>query len=136
MRKGRGRKRRPMKPRTLHCDLSDSELCDIASRARYVGSTEHKSYRSPAGEPSLRSDATPCDKEIEFPAIAALLSDSIRKGRISNAIEHGFPRYVWGWIDMDLYEARHINGYPGTYKGYKLEPPEYPKDRDKRLFGE
>jgi len=123
-----------MRRRTLHCDLPNSELCDIASKAKYVGSPEHKSYRSSAGEPRLRSDATPCDKEIKFSDIAALLSDSIRKGRISIAIEHGFPRYVWGWIGRDLYEARHISGNPGTYKGYKLEPPEYPQDRTNRLF--
>ena len=39
-----------------------------------------------------------------------------------------FPKYVWGWLDGDLYEARHINGPAGTYKGYKLQESEYPRD--------
>ena len=33
----------------------------------------------------------------------------------------------------DLYEARHINGPAGTYKGYKLLESEYPRDPMGRL---
>jgi hypothetical protein len=47
--------------------------------------------------------------------------------------EGGFPKYVWTWLDDDLYEARHINGPQGTYKGYKLQPEEYPLDPNNRL---
>lgn len=132
----KGRKKKPMRPRTLHCELTDDDLYGIATRAKYVGSPEHKSYRSPAGEPKLRSDATPCDKRIKFVDINTVLLDSIRSGCISNAMEQGFPKYVWGWIGDDLYESRHLNGNPGTYKGYRLEPPEYPKDRKNRLSRE
>ncbi len=32
-----------------------------------------------------------------------------------------------------LYEARHINGPQGTYKGYRLEAIEFPKDPENRL---
>ena len=32
-----------------------------------------------------------------------------------------------------LYEARHINGPAGTYKGYKLLESEYPRDPMGRL---
>lgn len=48
-------------------------------------------------------------------------------------MEQGFPKYVWGWLGDDLYEARHLNGAGGQYKGYKLEPPEYPRDPENRL---
>ena len=30
-------------------------------------------------------------------------------------------------------EARHLNGPAGTYKGYRLEEVEYPRDPEKRL---
>ena len=41
-------------------------------------------------------------------------------------MEQGFPKYVWGWLNGDLYEPRHINGPAGTYKGYKIMESEYP----------
>jgi hypothetical protein len=34
--------------------------------------------------------------------------------------EGGFPKYVWTWLGEELYEARHVNGPQGTYKGYRL----------------
>ena len=105
----------------------------IACRAQYEGSSEHKSYPSPAGPPRLRSDATPCDPHIPWANINSALSEGIRRGCISEAVEQGFPRYVWGWLDGDLYEARHLNGFAGRYKGYRLEPPDYPRDPDNRL---
>ena len=43
------------------------------------------------------------------------------------------PKYVWAWLKGDLYEARHINGPAGTYKGYKLLQSEYPRDPMGRL---
>ncbi len=52
---------------------------------------------------------------------------------MSGVFEGGFPKYVWAWLDGDLYEARHINGPQGTYKGYKLHRLEYPKDPKGRL---
>ena len=104
-----------------------------ASKARYLGSAEHKHYPSPAGSPALRSDATPCDPKIEWDDINAVLQEAIRRGCTSARFEQGFPRYAWGWLNGDLYEARHINGPAGTYKGYRLEEAEYPRDTEKRL---
>lgn len=45
---------------------------------------------------------------------------------MSPVFEGGYPRYLWTWIDGNLYEARHINGPQGTYKGYRLEDIETP----------
>ena len=105
---------------------------EIAKAAEYHGSAEHKSYPSPAGPPALRSDATPCEP-IDYAQINATLAEGIRRGCVSEAMEHGFPKYVWGWLGDELYEARHLNGAGGQYKGYRIEPPEYPRDPDGRL---
>ena len=102
-------------------------------RQQYHGSSEHKSYPSRAGPPALRTDATPCDPDIDWAAISNALAQGVRRGCISEATEQGFPKYVWAWLGGDLYEARHLNGFAGKYKGYRLEPPEYPRDSDRRL---
>jgi hypothetical protein len=54
--------------------------------------------------------------------------------RCTGVVIGGFPKYVWAVINGDVYEARHINGPKGDYKGYKLEPVEYPNDPDGRLI--
>ncbi len=107
----------------------------IASEVRYVGSPEHKGHPSGVGSPRLRSDATPCEprrtKDLE--ANTAALRRGILEGCVSQVFEGGYPKYVWTWLDGELYEARHINGPRGTYKGYRLEPSEYPEDPHGRL---
>ena len=105
----------------------------VARRARYVGSPEHKAYPGAAGPPALRSDATPCDPDIASDDIGRALAEGVRRGCVSAVAEQGFPKYVWGWLNGNLYEARHINGPAGTYKGYRIEEPEYPRDPDGRL---
>jgi len=110
----------------------------VAEKVRYVGSAEHKSHPSEAGGPALRSDATPCEPHLtkDLDGNTDALQEGIVRRRTSAVFEGGFPKYVWTWLDGDLYEARHINGPQGTYKGYKLEPTEYPLDPDNRLGSE
>ena len=124
---------RRIKRRVIGPWNGDKSPKETASRARYVGSQEHKSYPSPAGPPALRSDATPCDPGIGWEDIAPVLRKAIRRSCTSPVFEQGFPKYVWGWLGEDLYEARHINGPAGTYKGYRLEEVEYPRDPEGRL---
>lgn len=119
--------------RRIRCELPDDRLAQLSELVEYQGSGEHKSYPSPAGSPALRTDATPCDPAIDWDDIGNALAEGVRRGCISEAAEQGFPRYVWGWLGGDLYEARHLNGFAGKYKGYRLEPPEYPRDPDNRL---
>ena len=103
---------------------------EVAARAEYIGSAEHK------GHPShLRSDATACEPEMtrNVDANTEALREGIRRRCVSAVFEGGFPKYVWAWVGSELYEARHINGPQGTYKGYRLEPVEWPDDPDRRL---
>ena len=98
-----------------------------------MGSPEHKSHPSPAGPPALRRDATPCDPQISYEEIQQVLRMAIRKECVSAKFELGFPKYVWGWIGEDLYEARHISGIAGGYKGYRIEETRHPRDPENRL---
>lgn len=109
---------------------------EVAERATYVGSSEHKGHPSVAGPPALRSDATPCEphRTKDIDANTAALRAGIARRCTSAVFEGGFPKYVWTWIDDALYEARHINGPQGTYKGYRLEVAEHPRDPEGRLI--
>lgn len=108
---------------------------DLARRVRYVGSPEHKDHPSQAGPPRLRSDATPCEPHmtVDVNGNTEALREGIRRRCVSAVFEGGYPKYVWTWINGVLYEARHINGPQGTYKGYRLEELETPSDPDGRL---
>lgn len=121
---------RRRKRRAIASSMSSESAESVARKARYVGSGEHESYPSAAGPPALRSDATPCDPNISVADIGSALAEGIRRGCVSAVSEQGFPKFVWGWLGGDLYEARHINGPAGTYKGYRIEEPESPLDRD------
>jgi hypothetical protein len=104
---------------------------EIAERASYVGSAEHKAYPSPAGHPALRSDASRCDpRHTDFHQITLVLREGIRRCCTGAVFEGDFPKYVWGWLDGRLYEGRLVNQDQGTYKGYPLEEIEHPVDKD------
>jgi hypothetical protein len=103
---------------------------DVAARVRYVGSPEHKSYPSPAGPPVLRSDASRCDPRLGYDAerFTEILQEGILRRCIGAIFEGGFPKYVWGWVNGQLFEARHLNGPQGAFKAYPLEDIERPED--------
>jgi hypothetical protein len=106
------------------CQLPEGrDLSDLISGVRYVGSTEHKSYPSAAGQPALRSDATPCDHRIgTFEDFEEWLRQGIADGRIGAPWEGspGYPRYVWFEMTGVCYEGRLVNRVLGQYKGYGL----------------
>jgi hypothetical protein len=56
------------------------------------------------------------------------LREAIERQCIGEIFEGEFPKYVWGWLDGELYEARLVNRSQGTYKGYPLEDIETPRD--------
>lgn len=109
---------------------------EIARRARYVGSPEHKGAWSPEHQPHLRSDASECPRHLSVdPEQNSLdLQRAIRLHCVGADFEEGFPRYVWAWVNGRVWEARHIRGPVGTYKAYgPLEDVELPLDPDGRL---
>ena len=108
---------------------------EVAELVEYVGSPEHKDHPSPTGPPRLRSDATPCEVRMtgDVSGNTNALREGIRRRCVSQVYEGGFPKYVWTWVSGILYEARHINGPRGTYKGYRLEELEKPLDPEGRL---
>lgn len=96
---------------------------EVAAEVRYVGSPEHKGHWSPGFNPSLRSDASECppDLSLTLEANTRALHEAIIAGCVGAQFEDGFPKYVWGWIGGQLYEARHIRGPVGTYKAFPLD---------------
>lgn len=107
-----------------------TELGDVAARVRYVGSSEHKSYRSPAGAPRPRRDATKCDPALhgDFRQLTSWLREAILAERVGSPWEGRFPRYVWTNEAGSWYEARLVNREQGTYKGYEIRPEELPEE--------
>lgn len=108
---------------------------EVAAIVEYVGSPEHKNHPSLAGPANLRSDATPCEPHMtrDVAKNTEALKEGIRRRCVSPVFEGGFPKYVWTWVEGELYEARHINGPQGTYKGYRIEDVERPLDPEGRL---
>lgn len=103
-------------------------LADLAARAHYVGSSEHKTYPSFAGRPALRADASKCDPKLtSAEEITQWLKEAILAGSCGSLFEGDFPRYVWLKHDGVVYEGRLVNRELGQYKGYPLAPHEYPK---------
>src|SRR6266516_5596381 len=54
------RRRRPLRRSFVNAPRG-VDLAVLAQRASYVGSSEHKTYPSFAGQPRLRADASKCD---------------------------------------------------------------------------
>lgn len=105
---------------------------EVAERAQYVGSAEHKGSWSPLHNPRLRSDASDCPRKLSTDP--SKNTEHLRRGLLTRCVgrdfEDGFPRYVWVWVDGCLYEARHMRGPVGTYKAYPLELVDMPKDAE------
>ena len=124
----RAPKRKRPRHRTMGLPPDGVELAEVASRADYVGSAEHKSYPSFAGSPALRSDASRCDPALaDRDELTEWLRSSIRSGNVSEQWEGEWPRYVWHRQGEECYEARLVNQGRGQYKGYPLAPEEWPR---------
>lgn len=103
------------------------ELDKLAARASYVGSPEHKTYPSFAGPARLRADASKCDPRLGDRAeLTGWLREAIAGGQVGAPWEGDFPRYVWHRKDNTVYEGRLVNSELGQYKGYPLQPAEWP----------
>ena len=56
------------------------------------------------------------------------LRKAIRHGSVSAYWEGDFPRYVWHKEGDIVFEARLVNQVRGQYKGYPLNPEEWPRN--------
>ena len=108
----------------------DVDLDEIADTVAYVGSSEHKDYRSFAGPAKLRSDASCCPRDVTQEMATKWLRFAIRRGATGTPWEGNFPRYAWCKIEDTVFEARLVNRGNGSYKGYPLEIDEWPKGID------
>jgi hypothetical protein len=119
-------RRRPLRREVDLFHTADLE--DVARRVLYVGSAEHKTYQSPAGQARPRADATKCDPALHgsFDLLTGWLRAAIRRGCVGAPWEGGFPRYAWIRQDAVWYEGRLVNSGLGQYKGYALADDEVP----------
>lgn len=104
----------------------------LAARARYVGSSEHKTGPSFAGVPRPRADATKCDTALNdrLDEIQGWLRRAFEFHCFGPPWEGDFPRYAWCKVDAVVYEARLVNRGLGQYKGWQLNPDEWPDGID------
>lgn len=111
-------------------------LTDMADRATYVGSPEHKDVPSFAGPPRLRRDASCCPRNLALDReqLSNWLRTAIRLGAVGQPWEGRFPRYVWYRHMGVVFEGRLVNRTQGTYKGYPLAEEEWP-DGIETIYG-
>ena len=124
----RAPKRKRPQLRTILPPPDDVDTAGLADRVTYVGSPEHKTAPSFAGTPRPRADATLCDSNLmsRLQDIQQWLRKAFVSRCFSGPWEGGFPRYAWCKVDNMVYEARLINKGLGQYKGWQLEPDEWP----------
>lgn len=118
----------------------DGPLSTYAASADYVGSPEHKDYVNPVlnepPKPRTESDGSRCPEypKEAWPRFTASLRAAIEAGCVAGSDAGGWPRYVWGWHDGRLFQARHRTDPPGNrYKGWWITSEERPKDLGGRL---
>ena len=120
------RRKRPRK-RLIYVQPG-ADLDDLATRATYVGSPEHKDFPSFAGRPRLRADASCCPREIrDREVVGGWLRSAIQRGVTGAPWEGEFPRYVWYKDGDTVFEGRLVNRETGSYKGYPLDKDEWPE---------
>lgn len=120
------KRRRPLR-RVMCVPPEGSDVSALAASARYVGSSEHKSYPSFAGPARLRADASKCDPSLNNQhEPTSWLRDAIMAGQCG-APWDPYPKYVWCKHNGIVYEGRLVNPALGEYKGYPLRLEEWPE---------
>lgn len=102
-------------------------LDQVAERAWYEGSAEHKRAPSFVGPPKPRRGASICPPGLDRETVTGWLRSAIRSGMVGGIWEGGFPRLVWHREGETVFEGRLVNGGLGSYKGYPLRREEWPK---------
>lgn len=121
------KRRRPLR-RARSEPPPSTDLAVLADRAAYVISSEHKDYLTEVGPGALRSDATPCPRDVAQGDAQTWLREALRSGDFGGGwTSSGYPRYAWRRVGHAVYEARLTNDTVGSYKGYPLDPSEWPR---------
>lgn len=119
------RRRRPRSSTQL-TSASQEQLNDLAGRVAYIPSPEHKNYLTTAGPGRLRSDASPCPRDLALDDVEKWLKAALRASHVCEYVEGGFPRYAWVRAGDQVCEARLSNSGSGEYKGYPILSREAP----------
>lgn len=120
------RRRRPLN-RARVAPPPGVDLTQLARRASYVISREHKDYLTEQGPGALRSDASPCPRDISRDQAEQWLREAIAAGNIGAPwSDQPFPQCAWYRREGVVFEARVTNVEQGAYKGYPLDPSEFP----------
>lgn len=109
---------------------------EIPLTASYVGSIEHKTYASPAGDARPRGNASKCPRlgADRWPDLTEALRAALRRGVVGSSLDPGgYPRYAWGKFEGAWYEARHLSVPQGGYKAYPVETFELPDGAAERF---
>jgi hypothetical protein len=127
--------RKRVLPNKLSCRPDFQSLGVIALRANYVGSVEHKDCYNRLTDgcmPRPRADASICPRWIrDIKVVNRWLKSAIERGAVCDYYEGDFPRYVWFKYEDTVFMGRLVNKESGAYKGFPLNPNEWPKGIEK-----
>jgi hypothetical protein len=129
----RAPQRKRPQPRVIQPPPEGIDASGLVLRVTYVGSPEHKTGPSFAGAPRPRGDATKCDNALNghLDQIQEWLRQAFRVQCFGGPWEGDFPRYAWCKVGEIVYESRLMNRGLGQYKGWQLEPDEWPDGIEK-----
>lgn len=121
-------KRRGYNPKRKLADLArydPGQLKQLAERARYGGSPEHKMRPNDYGltpNRGRRAGKSLCDVEREFPKADAerLLKEGMKRAMVSQQAHNGWPQNVWAVMNGTAFEAQLENREHGVYHGYPM----------------
>lgn len=100
----------------------------LAERVSYEGSPEHKRTPSYAGHPRPKANGSICPITLSADRSVpdGWLKEAVRRRCVDGTMSGSFPKQVW-YKDGDIvFEGYLINRDRGTYKGYPLDPEEWP----------
>ena len=116
----------------IETNLADKNLCEMARRARYIGSSYHKTKAwfggTPAGKRQKKVSSSLCPDHLhDSPQpMERWLRIAILSGAVANFDENrnGMPKHVWYLDGEPLYRA--WGDHNGNYHGYPLRRDEWP----------
>lgn len=115
-------------------DLSAQERAELAAKARYDGSPEHKNLRWWGGLPQggrprpykQKTTICPLVTEDERNLAEEWVQKAISRGdfRFSEG-DKDFPKHIWYCADGKGWFGLCINSASGSYKGWPMDEDEY-----------